>query len=179
SFEPSGVQPDMVVLSKAIGGIGLPMSLLLINPEIDQWKPAEHTGTFRGNNLAFVAATAALEYWKSNDFSAEIIRKGELLSKELRAIQSKYPEFVKDVRGRGLIWGMEMSSPELAKAISRGAFARNLIIELAGAEDQVVKFLPPLVIEDELLLKGPRIIEDALSRSTEAVNQARREVAAV
>ena len=69
----------------------------------------------------------------------------------------------KDIRGRGLIWGMEIATPELAKAISRGAFARNLIIELAGAEDQVVKFLPPLVIEDDLLAKGLKIIEQSMA----------------
>src|SRR5205085_4227262 len=78
SFEPAGIRPDMVVLSKAIGGLGLPMSLLLIDPAIDKWKPAEHTGTFRGNNLAFVAATAALKYWKNSDFSKEIRRKSQL-----------------------------------------------------------------------------------------------------
>jgi diaminobutyrate-2-oxoglutarate transaminase len=163
SFEPSGIRPDMVVLSKAIGGLGLPMSLLLIDPAMDQWKTAEHTGTFRGNNLAFIAAASALTYWKDKKFSLEIIRKGGLLEKQLARFVDLYPEHVKAVRGRGLIWGMEMSTPELAKSISRGAFARKMIIELAGAEDQVVKFLPPLIIEDEILLKGARIIEESLA----------------
>jgi diaminobutyrate-2-oxoglutarate transaminase len=162
SFEPAGIRPDMVVLSKAIGGLGLPMSLLLIDPAIDQWKTAEHTGTFRGNNLAFIAAAAALNYWKDKQFSQEILRKGRLLEKELRRFQATYPEHVKSVRGRGLIWGMEMFTPELAKSISRGAFARKLIIELAGPEDEVVKFLPPLIIADDVLLKGLRIIEESL-----------------
>ncbi len=128
SFELAGIKPDMVVLSKAIGGLGLPMSLLLINPAVDQWKPAEHTGTFRGNNLAFVAATAALQYWRDGDFSDEIMRKGKMLAARLSGLRKKHPQQVKAIRGRGLIWGMEMASPELAKAVSRRAFARNLII---------------------------------------------------
>jgi diaminobutyrate-2-oxoglutarate transaminase len=165
SFESAGIEPDMVVLSKAIGGLGLPMSLLLINPAIDQWKPAEHTGTFRGNNLAFVAATAALEYWKDGRFSDDVQRKGQLLERELKAMQQKHADKVKSVRGRGLIYGLEMAKPELAKSVSRAAFERKLIIELAGAEDQVVKFLPPLVIEDAVLKKGLEIIDQSIAAS--------------
>jgi diaminobutyrate-2-oxoglutarate transaminase len=163
SFEPAGIRPDMVVLSKAIGGLGLPMSLLLINPAIDQWKPAEHTGTFRGNNLAFVAATAALKYWSDKRFPDEIARKGQLLAAHLGQLRKQYPQRVKEIRGRGLIWGMEMSTPELAKAVSKRAFAQRLIIELAGADDQVLKFLPPLVIEDTDLKRGLEILDKCVA----------------
>jgi diaminobutyrate-2-oxoglutarate transaminase len=166
SFEPAGIRPDMVVLSKAIGGLGLPMSLVLINPAIDQWKPAEHTGTFRGNNLAFVGATAALQYWTDNRFATEIQRKGELLRQTLLGFQAKYPKAVKDVRGRGLIFGLEMRSPELAKAVSQNAFSRKLILELAGAEDQVAKFLPALVIEDDVLARGLKIVDQSIAAAT-------------
>ena len=162
SFEAAGIRPDLVVLSKAIGGLGLPMSLVLIKPEVDQWSPAEHTGTFRGNNLAFVGATAALAYWTGNEFADEIGRKGELLAKRLAGFKEQYPQLVRAVRGRGLIWGMEMRKPELAKAVSRAAFAQGLIIELAGAEDQVVKFLPPLVIEEAVLKRGLDIIGQSI-----------------
>jgi diaminobutyrate-2-oxoglutarate transaminase len=162
SFEPAGIRPDMVVLSKAIGGLGLPMSLLLLKPAVDQWKPAEHTGTFRGNNLAFVAATAALSYWKEARFSDEIGRKARLLASVLEALKEKYSPLVKDFRGRGLIWGLEMASPKLAKAVSQHAFARKLIIELAGSEDQVLKFLPPLVIDDDLLRNGLQIVDQSI-----------------
>jgi len=163
SFEPAGIQPDMVVLSKAIGGLGLPMSLVLLKPEADQWKPAEHTGTFRGNNLAFVAATAALTYWTASRFSEEIGRKGDLVEEHLKALKRQYPQLVKNVRGRGLIYGLEMATPELAKSVSQGAFSRKLIIELAGAEDQVVKFLPPLVTEDAVLKRGLEIIGESVA----------------
>jgi diaminobutyrate-2-oxoglutarate transaminase len=139
------------------------MSLVLIDPKIDAWKPAEHTGTFRGNNLAFVAATAALQFWKTPDFSAEIKRKGELLRSLLEAIKDKYPSLNCKVRGRGLIWGLEIPQPDFAKKVSREAFQHKLIIELAGADDQVVKFLPPLVIDENALRKGVDIVEKCIA----------------
>jgi diaminobutyrate-2-oxoglutarate transaminase len=166
SFEAAGLRPDLVVLSKAIGGLGLPMSLLLINPAVDQWKPAEHTGTFRGNNLAFVAARAALACWKGTDF-VEVIRQRErLLAARLAEFKGQDPQMVRAIRGRGLIWGMELARPELAKAVSREAFARGVIIELAGADDQVLKFLPPLNIEEAVLTRGLEVIEQSLQAAT-------------
>jgi len=77
SWEEMDIDPDIVVLSKSLGGIGLPMALVLMKPEHDQWAPGEHNGTFRGNNLAFVAATKAIElYWRDEEFSHEIKEKG-------------------------------------------------------------------------------------------------------
>jgi diaminobutyrate-2-oxoglutarate transaminase len=163
SFEPAGLRPDIVVVSKAIGGLGLPMSIVLIDPKIDKWKPAEHTGTFRGNNLAFVAAATALRFWADGRFAAEVVRKGKLMSTLLQEIADGYPELNIKLRGRGMIQGLEMPKPELAKAISRNAFARKLIIELAGAEDQVVKFLPPLITDDDVLRLGIQIVEESLA----------------
>ena len=64
SFEPAGITPDIVTLSKSLSGVGQPLSLVLLRPELDVWAPGEHNGTFRGNNLAFVTATAALDYWQ-------------------------------------------------------------------------------------------------------------------
>jgi diaminobutyrate-2-oxoglutarate transaminase len=154
SFEEAGIRPDLVTLSKALGGLGLPMSLVLIAPEIDVWKPAEHTGTFRGNNLAFVAATAALQFWRTSEFSAEVARKGRILEQLLAEIQARHPRQQLRVRGRGLIYGLQMPRPDLAKAVSREAFRQGLIIELAGPNDEVLKFLPPLVIEEATLRKG-------------------------
>jgi diaminobutyrate-2-oxoglutarate transaminase len=163
SFEPAGIRPDMVIISKAIGGLGLPMSLVLIEPSIDQWKPAEHTGTFRGNNLAFVAAKEALTYWETEEFSKEVVRKGKLLDDLLNKIKMNYPDFGLKVRGQGLIYGLEMPNPELAKAVSKEAFNRRLILELSGPNDEVLKFLPPLIIEDETLKKGVTLIEEIIN----------------
>jgi diaminobutyrate-2-oxoglutarate transaminase len=103
SFEHSGIRPDIVVLSKSLSGYGLPMSLVLIRPDLDVWQPGDHTGTFRGNNLAFVGATAALRsYWGGGLFSTEVTRKGDLLQNRLAAIAARHSgELVE--RGRGLL----------------------------------------------------------------------------
>ncbi|HXG48015.1 MAG TPA: diaminobutyrate--2-oxoglutarate transaminase [Methylomirabilota bacterium] len=173
SFEPAGIQPDIVVLSKAIGGLGLPMSLLLMKREVDQWKPAEHTGTFRGHNLAFVAAAAALkQFWSDDQFAKEIQRKEIVLRALLENLRARHAALGLNVRGRGLIYGLELPRPELAKAVSREAFARGLIIELAGAEDQVVKFLPPLVVDDASLKQGVEIVGAALDLAVERLKGA-------
>ncbi|ADU65752.1 diaminobutyrate/2-oxoglutarate aminotransferase [Desulfurispirillum indicum S5] len=158
SFERAGITPDMVTLSKSIGG-GLPLALLLMRPELDQWKPGEHTGTFRGNNLAFVASVETLAYWDSNDLSDAIHYKSAILKEELQAIAAKYPDLNCNVRGRGLIFGLEIPELGFAKEVSRIAFEKGLVIELSGADDQVVKFLPPLTIDEETLRKGIAIID--------------------
>jgi len=162
SFEEAGIKPDMVTVSKSIGG-GLPMAILLMRPELDQWQPGEHTGTFRGNNLAFVAATRALSYWDNNDFADAIKYKGQIMEQELSKIVDKYKEQLDiELRGRGMVWGLDIKRPGFAGEVSAEAFANSLVIELAGADDNVVKFLPCLVIEEETLRKGIDIIDKAI-----------------
>jgi diaminobutyrate-2-oxoglutarate transaminase len=164
SFEHAGIKPDMITISKAISGLGLPMSLVLISPEIDVWKPAEHTGTFRGNNLAFVGATAALNFWRTDRFASEVRRKGELLSYLLAKIKANHPERQLQVRGQGLIQGLAFPRPDLAKAVSREAFRQGIIIELAGSDEEVLKFLPPLVMEEHTLRKGVAALSEIIDR---------------
>lgn len=158
SFEDAGIKPDMVTVSKSIGG-GLPMAILLMKPELDQWKPGEHTGTFRGNNLAFVAATQALGYWDNEDFSDAIQYKGKIMEEELGKIVEKYAELEIELRGRGMVWGLDFERAGFASDVSKEAFANKLVIELAGANDNVVKFLPPLTIDEETLREGIAIID--------------------
>lgn len=165
SFERAGIYPDMVTLSKSIGG-GLPMALLLMRPELDQWQPGEHTGTFRGNNLAFVASTQALSYWDNNDLPQAIEYKGKLLREELEKLAEEFPQFSPKVKGIGMVWGLEMT-PGVASEASQEAFARGLIIETAGAKDQVLKFLPSLLIEEGLLQEGFGIIRESLQALAE------------
>ncbi len=165
SFERAGISPDMITLSKSIGG-GLPMALLLMRPELDQWQPGEHTGTFRGNNLAFVAATQALSFWDNDDLSKAVEHKGEMLRQELEKLAKEFPEFNPEVRGLGMIWGLELS-PGVAGELSKEAFSRGLIIETAGADDQVLKFLPSLLIETGLLEEGIGIVRDSLAALAE------------
>jgi diaminobutyrate-2-oxoglutarate transaminase len=170
SFEQSGIRPDIVVLSKSLSGYGLPMSLVLISPELDVWEPGGHTGTFRGNNLAFVGATAALRtYWADEDFSAETKRKGELLRSRLATIAARHPGDLVE-RGRGLFRGLaSLTDSDFAARVSREAFAQGVVIETAGAYSEVVKFLPPLTTDDETLLRGLDVVESAIEAQFAAV----------
>jgi len=161
SFERAGIVPDMVTLSKSIGG-GLPMAVLLMRPDLDQWQPGEHTGTFRGNNLAFVAATQTLSYWDNDDLAQAVRYKGEIMETELRRIAEKYPELDVQPRGLGMVWGLYLPQPGVAGEASAECFERGLIIETAGADGQVLKFLPPLIIEEEQLKEGLDIVDQAL-----------------
>lgn len=162
SFERAGITPDMVTLSKAIGG-GLPLSMLLMRPELDQWQPGEHTGTFRGNNLAFVASTKALEYWDNDNLASGVEEKGEIMKAELDRLAEKYAPLIKDVRGIGMVWSLEFFSPGQAVEVSREAFNKGLVIELSGTNSQVVKFLPALTIEEETLREGLSVIDEVIS----------------
>ncbi|MCP4401550.1 MAG: diaminobutyrate--2-oxoglutarate transaminase [bacterium] len=160
SFEPAGIQPDVICLSKSLSGYGLPMALVLLKPELDIWKPAEHNATFRGNNLAFISATAALNYWKSDTFSKRIKEKSALICERLQAIITIKPSYA--IRGRGLIWGIDTGNCEIASDIARRAFENGLIIETAGIHGEVVKLLPPLIIEKADLTEGLDILEEII-----------------
>ena len=163
SFEKAAIVPDIITLSKSLSGSGLPMALVLIKSELDGWKPGEHNGTFRGNNLAFVSATRALEvYWSDNRFAEDVRAKGHLVKQRLDAIAERFSEIGLEVRGRGLIWGLDCRGcPPLADAVSQEAFRRGLIIETSGTDGRVLKLLPPLTIERGVLEQGLDIIEDS------------------
>ncbi|WP_442857465.1 diaminobutyrate--2-oxoglutarate transaminase [Bacillus sp. FJAT-44742] len=165
SFEPAGINPDMICVSKSIGGFGLPLALTLFKPEHDIWEPGEHNGTFRGNNLAFVTATEALSFWEDDSLEKEVARKGKMVYDFLSNLQAQYPQFITDVRGRGLFYGMECSKEGLASAICCAAFERGLIMETAGSEDQVAKVMPPLTIDEEGLKKGLHILSESIKAS--------------
>ncbi len=159
SFERADIVPDMVTLSKSIGGYGMPFALTLFKPELDIWAPGEHNGTFRGNQLAMVAAKAGLEFFNNNDVAAETKRKGQIVEKFLNEeIKPLGKDF--EIRGIGLIWGIETHNEALAKEISKKCFEAGLIVERAGRENSVVKVMPPLVIEDEVLNKGLTILKE-------------------
>lgn len=160
SFEFAGIQPDVVVLSKSISGIGLPMSLVLLKPELDIWKPGQHNGTFRGNNLAFVTGRKALEiFWRSNELSTEMELKEKIIHERLARIKEAYTETFTTVRGRGLIYGLVCRDAEMAKTITHRCFEAGLIIETAGAKDEVIKLIPALTISEEILNEGLDLLE--------------------
>lgn len=165
SFEFAGLLPDIVVLSKSLSGYGLPLSVLLIKEEVDAWEPGEHTGTFRGNNLALICATAALNiYWRDQTFSQGVLRIGELLRRRLEAISLKHGNSFA-VRGRGMALGFDCQRAEIAEATARTAFGKGLIVERCGPIDQVIKFLPALTIDSETMTQGLEIFEASLGES--------------
>jgi diaminobutyrate-2-oxoglutarate transaminase len=163
SFEDAGLRPDLVCLSKAISGFGLPMALLLIRPELDVWQPGEHTGTFRGNNLAFVTASEALAYWEDEAFAGLISKKSALMSRLLKDTVERHPEALGWVRGRGLIQGLGFDVKGLAHEVARVAFDSGLIIETSGARSEVVKLLPPLTIDEDELRDGIARLDESLT----------------
>ena len=161
SFEGMNVLPDMVTLSKSLSGYGLPLAMVMIRPQHDRWRPAEHNGTFRGNAHAFVTARVALEkFWRDDAFAQEVRRKSELLAKRLAAIAALLPSA--RVKGRGMMQGVDVGTGELAASICRNCFANGLIIETSGPYDEVVKALPPLTTPDELLERGLAILKAAV-----------------
>jgi diaminobutyrate-2-oxoglutarate transaminase len=171
--EHSGITPDVMVLSKAIGG-SLPLAVVVYRDDLDVWQPGAHAGTFRGNQLAMTAGTATLAYVRRHDLAARAATLGSRMLTQLRQLSDDFP-CVGDVRGRGLMIGLEMveaeaeaetegegegegdrygggprpASPRLAAAVQRECLRRGLIVELGGRHSAVVRLLPPLTITDE------------------------------
>ncbi|WP_116599197.1 diaminobutyrate--2-oxoglutarate transaminase [Primorskyibacter marinus] len=166
SFEKMGIEPDLIPMAKSFSGMGLPFAALLIKPEHDIWKPAEHNGTFRGNTHAFVTARVALEkFWADDAFQQMLGEKAMMLTSGLQAIAEEVPGAT--LKGRGLMQGIDVGSGELASEICARAFEMGLIIETSGAEDEVVKVLAPLTTPNQLFRKGLDILLDA-TRATVA-----------
>ena len=163
SFERAGIIPDMVTISKSIGGCGMPLSLLLMKPELDIWEAGQHTGTFRGNQLALIAGKAGLEIFIEQNLEAEVQRKATLVENFLREEVATIDSRIQ-FRGIGLIWGVDFSqfNKDMTKPLIAACFKNGLIIERVGRDNNVLKIMPSLVIEDDLLLKGLGIIRDSI-----------------
>lgn len=160
-FEQAGIQPDLVTLSKSVSGYGLPLSLLLLRPEVDVWHPGEHTGTFRANQLALVTATAALDLWADGSLPARIRRLEETLG--ATAEQLMATGLPVDVRQAGPVLGIDLGAGPRAAEVQRRCFTNGLLVELAGRDDEVVKVFPPLTITDDELAEALAILGAAIS----------------
>lgn len=168
SFEDMGFTPDIVTLAKSLSGMGLPFALTLLRPELDVWSPGEHNGTFRGNNHAFVTATAALRtFWANPVFVGDVARRGALLERRLDDMAKRYGL---STRGRGMMRGINVDSGDVAGRITGICFKEGLIIETSGAHDEIVKVLAPLVIEDDTLNLGLDILENAIAETIAPVD---------
>ncbi|TGS06782.1 aminotransferase class III-fold pyridoxal phosphate-dependent enzyme, partial [Mesorhizobium sp. M2E.F.Ca.ET.209.01.1.1] len=130
SFEFADLSPDIIVLSKSLSGCGLPLSLLLLKPEIDVWQPGEHNGTFRGNNLALVTGASALrKYWTDEKLSHGVTETGRILNKRLQQIAQSSGDPSLSVRGRGMMLGIDCNTGKLAEKIVHRAFESGLVVE--------------------------------------------------
>jgi diaminobutyrate-2-oxoglutarate transaminase len=161
SFEPAGIEPDIVTLSKSLSGFGLPFAVTLFRSDLDVWEPGEHNGTFRGHNPAFVTATSALRFWEDEDFGAEIARKSAQIGATLDRLVHAHPVLEAERRGRGMIQGLACV-PGLASRITAEAFELGLIVETSGPEDEVVKLLPALTIPEAQLDEGLELLVRAV-----------------
>ena len=163
SFERAGIEPDIVVLSKSISGFGMPMALLLIRPDLDIFRPPEHNGTFRGNQLSFVGGNAGINYFVEHHLDQEVQRKAAIVEKfmqeEILPLDSRL-----SYRGMGLMWGIDFGAvnPAFALEAVHEAFDRHLICEVAGRKDGVLKLMPPLTIPDDVLNEGLSIVKKAV-----------------
>jgi diaminobutyrate-2-oxoglutarate transaminase len=165
SFEPAGLEPDMVILSKSLSGYGLPFSLVLLDRALDQWRPGEHNGTFRGNNHAFVTGAAMLEhYWRTPQFQNELRVKDKLLAQRLAAMAGRFRPDILDARGRGLMRGLRCADPRRAAAVTARAFQQGLIIERAGPEDEVIKCMMAITTPIGQIDEGLDILEWCLAQ---------------
>ncbi|EWC62196.1 Diaminobutyrate-pyruvate aminotransferase [Actinokineospora spheciospongiae] len=164
SFEAAGITPDIICLSKSIGGYGFPLALTLLRPDLDVWEPGEHNGTFRGINPAFVASTAALrEYWTDDTLEKGTLAKGEQVGRVLTGLAEAHPTADLLPRGRGLARGLRFADGGTASAVCAAAFERGLLMETAGPDGEVAKVMPPLTTTDEELERGLGVLVDSVA----------------
>ena len=153
SFDDLDVDPDIIILAKGLGGVGTPIGMLVNKPEFDKaWGPGQHTGTFRGQGLSFVAGKVGLDYFKDEEFNNETKRKGDIIRKVLDEINSKYSQAI-EIRQKGMMLAIEFDSAATVKEITGKCYENGLIIG-ACSTGEIIKFIPPLTIEDEKLNEG-------------------------
>ncbi len=168
SFEQAGIDPDIINLAKGIGGYGTPLAMNLVKPEHDRhWQPGEHTGTFRGQGLSFVAGREGFRYFEGRTFLDEVVAKGEHMAETLDALVERHGDARCQRRGRGMIQAIDVGAGEQAKAIVAGCFEAGLLASTCGTGGRVVKLIPPLTIETETLADGlaifTRVVDQVLS----------------
>jgi diaminobutyrate-2-oxoglutarate transaminase len=168
AFEQHGIEPDVVVASKAIGGMGMPVAIVLHDERMDAFAPGAHTGTFRGNQLAFAAGVAAVRIFKRDGILEHVGEMGRHAIAGLRELVERHP-VVGEARGMGLMLGIELIDPDTgapggasARALQAAALRRGLIVELGGQDDCVARLLPPLNVSRETLDQCLEILDESL-----------------
>ena len=173
SFESAGIEPDIVCLSNSLSGYGLPLALTLVKPDYDCLAPGQDSSAFGGNNLAFVAAHEALSFWQDGDLAERTEARSAELRTRLEDIVAGYPDLCAAIRGRGLIQGLAIPEPGLAECVAATAFSHGLVVETAGADNEVIKVTPPLTIEREELSRGMDILTAAVAEQLDAQTPSR------
>ncbi|MEV5509700.1 aspartate aminotransferase family protein [Streptomyces orinoci] len=168
AFEQYGIEPDVIVASKALSGIGAPVALILYDRRLDTWAPGAHIGTFRGNQLAFAAGVEAVRIIREEDVLGNVRARGEQIRRRLAEAAGCH--WVREVRGRGLLWGVELADPDtgapaarLAAEVQAQALRRGLIVELGGRQDAVVRLLPPLNVTEEVVDTACSILDESIA----------------
>lgn len=170
AYEVAGIVPDAIVMSKAVGG-GFPLAVLAYHKRYDKWLPGAHTGTFRGNQVAMVAGAATMQYLTMHDLPTRASAMGTYLKSKLSMLANDFP-CIGEIRGRGLMLGMEIVSPQsddsaldgaLAKRIKRECFEQGVIVETGGRHGAVMRFLPALTISE-------REVDEAVHRIRQAIS---------
>ncbi|MBI1318430.1 MAG: aminotransferase class III-fold pyridoxal phosphate-dependent enzyme [Candidatus Hydrogenedens sp.] len=170
SFDGMGLDPDIITLAKGIGGFGTPLAMNLNKPEHDQhWSPGEHTGTFRGQGISFVAGREALRYFMDDTFMGNVRDKGERMRAFLQGIAEKHSGRGFDVRGSGMMQAIDIGDGATAKAIATACFESGLLIGPCGSGGRVLKLIPPLTIPDDDLNEGLSLLAKAVDTLLEAV----------
>ncbi|WP_042420354.1 aminotransferase class III-fold pyridoxal phosphate-dependent enzyme, partial [Comamonas aquatica] len=178
AFEHAGIEPDVIVMSKAVGG-SLPLAVLGIKRKFDAWQPAGHTGTFRGNQMAMGTGIATLKAIRDQNLAQNAQERGDFLQAELKKMATEFP-CIGNVRGRGLMLGIEIvdesQSPDhmgslpadakLAAAIQTACFNNQLLLEKGGRNGTVIRLLCPLIITqaecEEVLVRFKHALAEAL-----------------
>lgn len=169
SFDEMGLDPDIITLAKGIGGFGTPLAMNLVKPEHDQhWSPSEHTGTFRGQGLSFVAGTVAMEYFEDDELMNAVKANSRLMRERLQAIVAGQKPF--QVRGRGMIQALDVADGALASQVVTNSFENGLLIGSCGTGGRVLKLIPPLTIPEADLTEGLDILEQAVRSARRAAS---------
>jgi len=170
AFEQYGIEPDVIVASKALSGIGAPVAIIIYDERLDKWAPGAHTGTFRGNQVAFATGAEAARIVRRDDILGNVRRRGEQIAQRLSALQGL--PWVRDARGLGLMWGVELADPgdgrpagAMAREVQALALRGGLILECGGRDDCVVRMLPPLNVTAEVVDIACSILIDAIEEA--------------
>ena len=169
SFEHTKAVPDIITMSKGIGGNGYPLSLILYRKELDVWEPGTHIGTFRGNQVAMTAGLAALSFIEKHDVALHVTSLSKEIVQSLENVQ-KSSQHIGDVRGIGMMFGIEFVKdktakepfPEAAKLVKKLCYENGLIVEFGGYYNNVVRFLPPLILTKTIAESGIKIFAEAV-----------------